>query len=97
VADPAITLAEVRRIASLASLELGDAEAERLTGQLGTILEYFRQIQRLDTAGVEPTSHVPGMGSVLREDEPSPSLSLEEAVGGGPARESGFFRVPKVI
>ena len=92
-----ITLVQVRYVAELARLELAGAEEERLTGQLNAILEYMGQLAEVDTAGVEPTSHVLPLTNVLREDEPRPCLSNAEALANAPDPDQGHFAVPKII
>lgn len=92
-----ITRAEVERIAKLARLSLGDAEAEAMTKQLDAILEYVAQLQNLDTTGVEPTSQVGATETPMREDEPRPSLSQNEALANAPKSAGGGFVVPKTV
>jgi aspartyl-tRNA(Asn)/glutamyl-tRNA(Gln) amidotransferase subunit C len=92
-----ISLEQVRYIAELARLELAPAEEERLTGQLNAILEYMGQLAEVDTAGVEPTSHVLPLTNVLRADEPHPCLPNAEALANAPAAEQGHFAVLKII
>ncbi|HEY6001050.1 MAG TPA: Asp-tRNA(Asn)/Glu-tRNA(Gln) amidotransferase subunit GatC [bacterium] len=92
-----INLEQVRYVAELARLQLAPAEEERLTGQLNAILEYMGQLAEVDTAGVEPTSHVLPLTNVLREDEPRRGLTNEEALANAPAADQGHFAVPKII
>ncbi len=93
-----LTRADVDRIARLAHLELTEAEAEQFTRQLGDILNYFDRLNRLDTAGVAATTHPVASAPVMRDDEPRPSLSVDDALGGAPDRGGErLFRVPKVI
>ena len=53
-----LTRADVDRIATLARLELSDAEKDLFVHQLSHVLEYAEQIQKIDTTGVPPTSQV---------------------------------------
>ncbi|MHB8926148.1 MAG: Asp-tRNA(Asn)/Glu-tRNA(Gln) amidotransferase subunit GatC [Bacillota bacterium] len=93
-----ISKEEVRHVAALARLELGEADVERMAGQLGLILEHIAKMNRLTTDDVEPTSHtLPSMGNVVREDVVHRGLSREAAMAIAPAREGPFFKVPKVI
>ena len=93
-----LTRADVDRIARLAHLELTEAEAEQFTRQLGDILNYFERLNRLDTAGVAATTHPVTSAPVMRDDEPRPSLPVDDALGGAPDRGGErLFRVPKVI
>jgi aspartyl-tRNA(Asn)/glutamyl-tRNA(Gln) amidotransferase subunit C len=90
---------EVLRIAALARLALSEREQELFARQLAEILAYAEQIARVNTTGVTPTSHVQFEQSVLRDDEPRPSLprdvALENATDAD--RAVGLFKVPKVI
>jgi aspartyl-tRNA(Asn)/glutamyl-tRNA(Gln) amidotransferase subunit C len=90
----AITRAEVLHVAKLARLELTDEEVERLTEQLGAILEAVSKVSELDLADVPPTSHPLALVNAWAEDEPRPSLSLDEVFANAPAREDDLFRVP---
>ena len=93
-----LTRADVARIADLARLELTTEELDLFTRQLGDILEYVEQIRGLDTSGVEPTSHVLNR-PVERPDADVASLPRTEALANAPdaARESGLFKVPRVL
>jgi aspartyl-tRNA(Asn)/glutamyl-tRNA(Gln) amidotransferase subunit C len=90
---------DVLRIAELSRLALSVEERSRLGRELAAILTYVEQIGTIDTAGIEPTSHVQLDRPTLRADELRPSLSRESALRNAPdaARAAGLFRVPKVI
>jgi aspartyl-tRNA(Asn)/glutamyl-tRNA(Gln) amidotransferase subunit C len=92
-----VTVADVEYIAKLARLEFTEAEKEKFTGQLNSILAYVEQLNRLDTSQVEPLSHVIELANVFRDDVVEPGLSTEEALMNAPAKTEKFFRVPKVI
>jgi aspartyl-tRNA(Asn)/glutamyl-tRNA(Gln) amidotransferase subunit C len=92
-----INLEQVRYVAELARLDLDPAEEQRLTGQLNAILEYMDQLGEVDTAGVEPTSHVLPLTNVMREDLVREGLSTEAALANAPAAEQGHFAVPKIL
>ena len=90
----AITREEVLHVAKLASLELTDDEVERLTGELSAILEAVSKVSELDLSDVPPTSHPLELVNAWAEDEPRPSLPLDEAFANAPAREGDLFKVP---
>ena len=81
-------------MARLARLALTDDEVERLGAQLNAILEAVGKVSELDLEGVEPTAHPLDVVNVWAEDDPSPSLPVEEALANAPDREGGFFKVP---
>jgi len=88
---------DIEKVARLARLELSGEEKETFGEQLEQILTYMEQLNQLDTAGVEPTSHAIPIHNVFREDEMRPSFSQEEALGIAPEEEDGHFRVPRII
>ena len=90
----AITREEVLHVAKLARLELTDDEVERLTDQLGAILEAVSKVSELDLADVPPTSHPLELVNALAPDELRESLSLDEVFANAPAREGDLFKVP---
>jgi aspartyl-tRNA(Asn)/glutamyl-tRNA(Gln) amidotransferase subunit C len=90
----AISRDEVLHVARLARLALTDEEVERLGAQLNAILEAVGKVGELDLEGVEPTAHPLDLVNVWAEDEPRPSLSVEEALGNASDSEAGFFKVP---
>ncbi len=85
---------QVLHVARLARLELTDAEIERMSGELSSILEHVERMNELDLAGVEPTSHVVALENVLRADEPRPSWPRERVLEQAPDPARGAFRVP---
>ena len=93
----AITIQDVEHIAKLARLKLTEEEKQRFQKELGTIIEYFDQLKKLNTEGVPPTTHVVPLENVLREDAVKPCLSVEEALANAPDRKGNYFRVPKVV
>lgn len=76
------------------ALEPGDEEiyAERLSG----ILRHIDRLQELNTDAIPPTAQVVEVAATLREDEPRPGLTQEEALANAPAAVNGFFRVPSI-
>ena len=93
----AITRDEVLHVAKLARLELTGEEVERLTDELGAILEAVGKVAELDLTDVPPTSHPLAVVNVWDEDEPRDSLALDDAFANAPQREHDLFRVPPSI
>jgi aspartyl-tRNA(Asn)/glutamyl-tRNA(Gln) amidotransferase subunit C len=89
-----ITREQVLHVARLARLELGEEEADRLTEELGAILDAVSKVAELDLEDVPPTSHPLDLVNVWAEDEPHQPLDVEDALANAPAREGALFRVP---
>jgi aspartyl-tRNA(Asn)/glutamyl-tRNA(Gln) amidotransferase subunit C len=86
---------DVLHVARLARLELSDGEVDRFGEQLSAILDAVSKVQELDLEGVPPTSHPSAdVVNVWREDEPRPSLPVEEALANAPGRRGDLFEVP---
>jgi len=92
-----LTPEEVEHVALLGRLKLTEDERARFTTQLNSILEYFEQLQQIDTTDVPPMSHAVEITNVFREDEPQASLSPEEALQNAPDQARDCFQVPRVI
>jgi aspartyl-tRNA(Asn)/glutamyl-tRNA(Gln) amidotransferase subunit C len=90
----AISKEEVLHVARLARLALTDEEIERLTGELGAILDAVGVVAELDLADVPPTSHPLDLVNVWDEDEPRASLRLDDVFANAPDRDGDLFRVP---
>jgi len=93
------TREDVARLAQLARLSLTRNEQDLFARQLTEILEYARQVQNVDTAGVPPTSHALASAASLRPDDVRPSLPRDEALAAAPDAETGagLFKVPRVL
>lgn len=94
-----LTVSDVQAIAALAQLELDPQEIELFTRQLGDILAYARDVQRIDTTGVPPTAGIAVGHEADRPDEARPSIERDAMLANAPdaARQAGLFKVPRVI
>ena len=81
-------------MARLARLRISEQEAAELSVELSAILDHVDLLASVDTDGVEPTTHVIELVNVLRDDVPTPELTVEEAIANAPESEDGAFRVP---
>jgi aspartyl-tRNA(Asn)/glutamyl-tRNA(Gln) amidotransferase subunit C len=96
-----ITENEIKKIASLAHLEITDEELHALTPQIASIVAYVEQLNELDTSRIEPA--IGGLTpegertASSREDVPRESLGTERALDQAPDPSHGHFRVPKVL
>ena len=93
----AISRDQVLHVAKLARLDLRDDEVERLTDELGAILDAVSKVAELDLADVPPTSHPLDLVNSWGDDEPHESLPLEDVFANAPAREGDLFRVPPTV
>ncbi|MCX8145243.1 MAG: Asp-tRNA(Asn)/Glu-tRNA(Gln) amidotransferase subunit GatC [Azovibrio sp.] len=96
-----LTLSEVERIAHLARIEIGSAEAEACRDQLNGIFALIEAMQAVDTAGVPPMAHAQDVCQRLREDRVThhdPDGRWRDRFQAvAPETEAGLYLVPKVI
>jgi aspartyl-tRNA(Asn)/glutamyl-tRNA(Gln) amidotransferase subunit C len=92
-----LTISEVEHVARLASLSLTEEEKKLFCQQLGEILDFARELNKIDTDGVEPTFHSIRLTNIFREDEAHMSMDRELALSNAPQREEHYFKIPKII
>lgn len=92
-----LTRETVLHIAELAKLELSERETELYAEQLSAILDYAERLNALDTASIPPTAQTIYQRNVLRDDEPGPSLSPDQALANAPQRDDNLFRVKQIL
>ncbi len=92
-----ITKDEVKKVAHLARLDLNENEINSHAEQLEKILDYIRQLEKIDTDDVSCTTRAIEVKNVLRKDEKKNSDCNEELLELGPSREDKYFKVPKIM
>ena len=92
-----ITKQEVKKVANLARLELDENEINNHAKQLEKILDYIRQLEKIDTKDVPCTTRAIEVTNVFRKDQKKNSDCTEELLELGPSREDKYFKVPKII
>ena len=88
---------EVKKVAQLARLELNESEIQQHAEQLEKILEYIKQLEKINTENVPCTTRAIEVVNVLRKDEKKNYENSEEILDLAPSRENNFFKVPKII
>lgn len=90
----ALTIEDVRKIASLARLRFSPDEERVFADQLGHIVDYIDQLQQYETGEVDAASALPVREA---EDRPRPCLPREIFLANAPATALGeFLVVPEV-
>ena len=92
-----ITKDEVKKVAHLARLELDEDEINNHAKQLEKILEYIKQLEKINTEDVLCTTRAIEVINVFRKDDKKNFTSNEELLELGPSREDKYFKVPKII
>lgn len=92
-----LTKEQVMHIAKLANLNLSDEEVIKFQEQLSDILGYINILNKLDTAGVKPTSQVTGLENIFKDDRVEKSLTQDEALSGTKNKHNGYFKVKAIF
>ena len=88
---------EVKKVAQLARLELNENEINNHAVQLEKILDYIKQLERVNTNNVPCTTRAIEVINVFRKDENEDFANNEALLELAPSREDKFFKVPKII
>ena len=92
----AVSLDDVRHIASLARLEIDDARLPALAGELNAILGHMEALQRVDVSGV-PADLAAGMAPMPLRADGGQQLALGKSRESfAPEMRDGFFLVPRL-
>ena len=77
--------------------KLNENEINNHAKQLEKILDYIRQLEKIDTDNVPCTTRAIEVPNVFRKDDLENSDCNEELLELGPSREDKYFKVPKII
>jgi len=92
-----LTPAEVKSIARLARLAISEQDIPRYAKNLGRILDFVAQLDKVDTASVTPMAHPLDMPQRLRADTVTETDQRKLYQQNAPQVEAGLYIVPKVI
>lgn len=87
----------IEYVGVLAKLELSEEEKEAAKKDMASMLDYIDKLNELDTAGVEPMSHVFPVQNVFREDVVVNGDDKENILKNAPGEKDGMFIVPKTV
>jgi aspartyl-tRNA(Asn)/glutamyl-tRNA(Gln) amidotransferase subunit C len=92
-----IDAADVRRIAQLARIAVGEDEVERLKDEINGMLDFVEQLSEVNVEGIEPMTSVTPMAMKKRADVVTDGNDAEAVLKNAPQSDDNFFLVPKVI
>ena len=93
---------KIRHVIKLANLLLTLEEEKKYSQQLSKILDYIKELNSVDTSGVEPLYQITGLVDSFRTDEPRGEFKMDESlneklVGQAPHKEGRFVKVKAVL
>lgn len=97
-----LDLSDVKRLSTLAQIELTEAESARTLDKLNGIFSLVEELRAVDTTGIAPLNHPiaaaqPALSLRLREDAVSEPNRRDDYQQVAPATQDGLYLVPKVI
>lgn len=90
-----ITLQDVEHVAKLARLALTDEEKSKFNEQLNKVLEYFNQLQEVNTENVEPMAHPVPAVNIMREDKVWQPCKRDEILANAPRKKMDISKCQK--
>lgn len=94
-----LTKEEIQHIAALARIGVSEKDIEKYQKDLSAVLDYFKQLEEVNTDGIEPIGHITGMLNVFRNDDVADfgSLGKEAILQNAPETKDGQVKVKSVL
>lgn len=86
---------QVKKLAELARLDVPESELAQVAGELGNILGFIDEIQKVDI-GTEESRDLSRV-NVFRDDIVAPLEPIHDLIDVAPLHQDHFVKVPKVI
>lgn len=87
----------IEYVGILAKLELSEKEKQDAKSDMNSMLNYFEQLNELDTSKVKPMSHIFPVNNVFRDDIVTNQDDRDQILSNAPACKNGEFKVPKTV
>lgn len=88
----------IKTLTELSCIECTEEERQELLEDLQGILNYFEQLEEVDTEHVPPCNHVLNdIASVMRKDIVGNTMPREVFLSNAPSQVGGMIKVPPVI
>jgi aspartyl-tRNA(Asn)/glutamyl-tRNA(Gln) amidotransferase subunit C len=87
----------IKKIATLARLELKPEEVTLYSKQLGAIVDYISELSKVNTDGIAPLVSPTEMKPHFREDIIEKGLGAVAVTANAPEKSGNLFKVPAVL
>jgi aspartyl-tRNA(Asn)/glutamyl-tRNA(Gln) amidotransferase subunit C len=94
-----VTIEEVKKLAELSRIELGEEEIEKMRGEIDAIVAYIDIISQVDLPeGVAVSPHL-ALENVMRSDDGvhEAGIYTEKMLSQAPKRDGKFVKVKKIL
>lgn len=94
-----LSVEEVKNIANLARVGLDESEINKSQHDLSVVLDYFKELEKLETGKVASIDHITGRENVTREDaaENLEFLERENILKNAPEVKGNQIKVKSVF
>ncbi len=92
-----LTKKDLEHLTALARLDLKAGEEEKLQKDLGSILDYFKELQEVDTENVLPMAGGTELKNITREDIVGKTYDTGKGAELFPDKKDGYLKVPPVF
>ena len=90
--------ATIRKVATLARIEVPEAELDAVAAKLSGILKWIEQLSEVNTDNVAPMSGgTTDLAQSWRSDKVTDGGMADKVLANAPDAQDGFFGVPKVV
>jgi aspartyl-tRNA(Asn)/glutamyl-tRNA(Gln) amidotransferase subunit C len=90
---------EIINVAKLARVGVSDEDVEKYQHDLSDILDYFKKLEEVDVAEVEPIGHITGMQNKFRNDDKVDfgKIGIGEIMANAPEVKDEYIKVKSVL
>lgn len=88
---------ELEHLAALSRIEIDSKEEAKLIHDLGEILDYFTELQKLDTSDVPPMTGGTDLRNVFRADDGPANTNRGAGTDAFPNSKDGYLKIPAVF
>lgn len=87
----------VEYVAELSRLRLNEEQVLKMQTDLEAIIGYMDVLNKLDTDGIEPLSHIFSVKNVYRDDTVDESFNRDILLQNSPLHDEECFIVPQTV
>ena len=88
---------QVKKVAKLSRISLDDSKLDSLSKDLDSILNFVKELNKVDTKEIEPLSSIVDKTLEPRTDKINDGKIKKDILKNSPDKNEDFFIVPKVI
>lgn len=97
MASSKISKKELEHLAKLARIELDPKEEDKLIKDLESLLDYFKELQALDTTNTAPMAGGTDLKNIFREDDERENTNQGNGTEAFPEKKDGYLKIPPVF